>query len=136
MKSLAGYLEQPATRQRLEARTCVERKPWYAFHETPPLAELLQPKLVCKDIAKEPWFWVDEGGDIVPLHSTYYIVPATTALLRPLAEYLNSQPVRAWLSANSQRAANGYVRMQSTVLKRLPVGDHLAGMLQQRRLAA
>jgi adenine-specific DNA-methyltransferase len=136
MTAVAGYLEQPAVRQRLEARTCVERKPWYAFHETPPLADLLRPKLVCKDIAKEPWFWIDESGDIVPLHSTYYIVPATADLLHPLAEYLNSQTVRAWLSANSQRAANGYVRMQSTVLKRLPVGDHLTGMLQQQRLAA
>ena len=132
----AAYLQDAPVRQRLQARTCVERKPWYAFHETPPLAEMLRPKLLCKDIAREPCFWVDERGDLVPLHSTYYIVPADPSLLHPLAEYLNSREAKAWLTANCQRAANGFVRMQSAVLKRLPVPDELATPLRQQRLAA
>jgi len=32
---LKGYLSRPANRSKLEHRTCVRQKPWYAFHETP-----------------------------------------------------------------------------------------------------
>lgn len=136
MGSAADYLRRPAVRRRLEARTCAERKPWYAFHETPPLRELLRPKLICKDIAKEPFFWIDYSGHLVPLHSTYYIVPFDAALLEPLARFLNSSAVKDWLRANSHRAANGYVRVQSAILKRLPVPEAFAGAAAQQRLAA
>ncbi len=132
----ANYLQQDAVRQRLEARTCVRRKPWYAFHETPPLPDMLRPKLVCKDIAKEPYFWLDADGGNVPLHSTYYVVPGTPQLLEPLLHFLNSNEVRHWLLSNCQRAANGFVRMQSTVMKKLPVPDKLVEALVDRSLAA
>ncbi len=132
----AEYLQRPHVRQRLEARTCVDRKPWYAFHETPPLRDMLRPKLICKDIAREPHFWADESGHLVPLHSTYYIVPAQPSLLHPLADYLNSESVKAWLCANSQRAANGYIRTQSAMLKRLPIPASLMRWSGQQRLAA
>lgn len=130
------YVQQRAIRQRLEARTCARRKPWYAFHETPPLPDMLRPKLVCKDIAKEPYFWLDADGGNVPLHSTYYVVPGVPQLLEPLFHFLNSHEVRTWLFANCQRAANGFVRMQSTVMKRLPVPDKLVETLVERSLAA
>ncbi|MGH8236712.1 MAG: Eco57I restriction-modification methylase domain-containing protein [Steroidobacteraceae bacterium] len=133
---LAEYLRQDTVRQRLEARTCARRKPWHAFHETPPLRDMLRPKLVCKDITKEPYFWIDADGGNVPLHSTYYVVPGVPQLLEPLSHFLNSHEVRGWLFSNCQRAANGFVRMQSTVMKRLPVPDKLVEVLVERSLAA
>jgi adenine-specific DNA-methyltransferase len=119
--ALGAYLSQSKVRQHLLGRTCVRRKPWYAFHETPLLKEMLRPKILCKDIGPAPSFWIDRGGDIVPRHSVYYIVPTESSLLDPLADYLNSPEATQWLLANCQRAANGFVRLQSNVLKRLPV---------------
>jgi adenine-specific DNA-methyltransferase len=130
------YLEQEHIRERLEARTCVRRKPWYAFHETPPLEDLLRPKILCKDIAKRPYFWIDREGTIVPLHSTYYIVPAASESLDAIAAYLNSSDAVNWLVANCQRAANEFIRIQSSVLKRLPVPDELADSSGMHSLAA
>jgi hypothetical protein len=112
-------------KQRLKARTCARRKPWYAFHETPPLREILRPKLLCKDVTPEPYFWLDRKGDVVPQHSIYYIVPRTPELLDSLRSFLNSQDVRSWLRSHCQRAANGFLRVQSSALKKIPVPDDL-----------
>lgn len=123
--ALGRYLGDPSRRARLEARTCTARKPWYAFHDNLPLRDLLRPKLLCKDITERPFFVLDERGDVVPRHSVYYVVPAEEWQLVPLAEFLNSGEAVRWLSANCQRAANGYLRLQSHVLKRLPVPKSL-----------
>ncbi len=120
---LATYLRHPGRRAKLLGRTCVARKPWYSFHENPPLRDLLRPKLLCKDIGSRPVFFVDEHGDLVPRHSVYYIVPRNAGHLHALAAYLNSPPARAWLGDHCQRAANGFLRLQSSVLKLLPVPD-------------
>ncbi len=122
---LKEYLTQPGRREKLLARTCVARKPWYSFHENPPLRDILRPKLLCKDITPEPFFVVDRQGDIVPRHSVYYIVPNDPNELDALAAYLNSPRAVAWLKSNCQRAAKGYIRLQSHVLKRLPVPARL-----------
>jgi hypothetical protein len=127
--SLMDYLSKRDVKSRLEKRTCVSHKPWYAFHENPPLRDLLRPKIICKDITHEPHFWVDQNGIIVPRHSTYYIVPNDSSLIHELADYLNSEEARRWLQANCQRAANGFLRMQSHVLKRLPVPQKLTKAL-------
>jgi hypothetical protein len=82
---------------------------------------MLRPKILCKDITASPFFVVDRRGDIVPRHSVYYVVPADPADLEPLTAYLNSDEAGAWLRAHCQRAAKGYLRMQSHVLKRLPL---------------
>jgi SAM-dependent methyltransferase len=119
--ALGRFLRDPARRRQLEGRTCVERKPWYAYHDSLPLPDILRPKLLCKDITEEPFFVVDRRGDLVPRHSVYYVVPADPTHLGPLAEYLNSPEARAWLRAHCQRAANGFLRLQSHVLKQLPV---------------
>lgn len=111
---------------RLKERTCVRRKPWYAFHETPPLAEILRPKILCKDIAGFPYFWIDRQGSLVPRHSVYYIVPAAPAIIEPLCQYLNSQDAGRWLAEHCQRAANGFLRLQSNILKAMPIPDDLA----------
>ena len=122
---LGEYLNEPARRAALDARTCVSRKPWYSFHETPPLKDLLQPKILCKDIGARPWFVVDETGDILPRHSVYYLVPANPSRLHELCDYLNSEEARSWLLAHCQRAANGFLRLQSHVLKQLPLPPSL-----------
>src|SRR5690606_29464993 len=99
-------------------RTCARRKPWYAFHETPPLPDILRPKLLCKDVAHEPHFWIDRAGETVPRHSVYYVVPECPGDLDALAEVLNAEATANWLRAHAQPAANGYRRLQSSVLKR------------------
>jgi hypothetical protein len=127
--ALRSYLSRPEIRERLERRTCVERKPWYAFHETPPLPEILRPKILCKDITSTPRFWIDREGGIVPRHSVYYIVPKDPKHLDKLADYLNSESAKKWLEANCQRAANGFLRLQSRILKRLPVPPGLVAQV-------
>jgi len=119
--ALFGHLTLPSNFERLIRRTCAKKKPWHAFHENPPLVEILRPKILCKDIGPRPAFVLDRRGGIVPRHSVYYIVPDEPSLLLPLLSYLNSQVAARWLDAHCQRAANGFLRLQSTVLKRLPV---------------
>ena len=121
--ALGEYLAEPVRRQRLERRTCVARKPWYAFHETPPTTDIFRPKILCQDLVGEPRFWRDDKGEILPRHTVYYIVPRNPELLRALCNYLNGPEAREWLKAHCQRAANGFLRLQSTVLKELPVPD-------------
>lgn len=123
--ALRSYLSEPTRILQLRNRTCVQRKPWYAFHETPPLSEILRPKILCKDITARPMFWIDRTGDLVPRHSVYYIVPRDPDRIRDLCDYLNSDYVSEWLKAHCQRAANDYLRLQSAILKRLPIPDSL-----------
>lgn len=118
--------------ERLMQRTCVSRKPWYAFHETPPLADILRPKILCKDITELPHFWMDRKGSLVPRHSVYYIVPKNAENIERLCSYLNSTAASRWLVEHCQRAANGFLRLQSNVLKLMPIGDELAH--PQRRM--
>ena len=119
--ALRDYLTSKTVRSQLEARTCARRKPWYAFHDSVPFAEMLRPKILCKDIGAAPRFWIDREGSFVPRHSVYYIVPKDASRLNELAAFLNGQDARAWLVAHCQRAANDFLRLQSAVLKRLPV---------------
>jgi len=132
---LGAYLSRRENKTRLISRTCVQRKPWYAFHETPPLKEILRPKILSKDLTSEPYFWVDHGGRIVPRHSIYYVVPNTPEILEPLADFLNSKETRAWLHSHCHRAANGFLRIQSAILKKLPIPDDLMVALERRSAA-
>jgi len=122
---LKTYLARPDVKEKLKSRTCVDRKPWHAFHDSVPLADILKPKLICKDIAAKPRFWVDRTGEIVPRHSVYYIVPQDESKIDALAEFLNGPEAAAWLNAHCQRASKGFLRLQSSVLKRLPIPDSL-----------
>lgn len=124
--ALGDYLRSPDNRERLRSRTCARRKPWYAFHENPPMADLLRPKILCKDIGEAPAFIIDRTGELIPRHTVYYIIPKDSGQMDTLARYLNSSEAREWLIANCQRAANGFLRIQSQVLKRLPVPPELA----------
>lgn len=129
--SLREYLVSPDNHDKLMKRTCVKRKPWYAFHENPPLKDILRPKIMCKDISRDPVFVIDRNGDYIPRHSVYYIIPKDVSNIEEMARYLNSQEAGQWLSANCQRAANGFLRLQSQVLKRLPVPESLVNGPQQ-----
>jgi SAM-dependent methyltransferase len=124
--ALGHYLMRDDIHRRLLARTCVRRKPWYAFHETPALREILRPKILCKDIGEKPHFWVDRSGRIVPRHSVYYIVPREPAAINVIASYLQSLSAHQWLAKNCQRASRGFLRLQSRVLQRLPLPDDVA----------
>jgi len=119
--TLGTFLRLPENHTRLLKRTCTAKKPWYAFHENPPLVQILQRKILCKDITETPFFRIDYSGEIVPGHSVYYIIPKNPDHLETLHEYLNSSEVRAWLESNCQHAANGFLRLQSTILKQIPV---------------
>jgi adenine-specific DNA-methyltransferase len=121
--ALGDYLRRPSVRERLLRRTCVRRKPWYSFHETPPLSEVLRPKILCKDITQRPQFWIERSGNLVPRHSVYYLVPDDPAIIDRLCAYLNSKEVAGWLSKHCQRAANGFLRLQSSALKAIPIPD-------------
>jgi SAM-dependent methyltransferase len=110
-------------RKRLKDRYCVKEggKKWYAWHENPPMWDILQPKVIFKDIASEPRFWAERKGDVVPRHSVYYLVPEKEVSLDDLLDYLHGVEARQWMEANCQRAANGFMRLQSRVLRDLPV---------------
>jgi hypothetical protein len=133
--SLGTYLGGDEVKRRLLARTCVRRKPWYAFHETPALREMLRPKILCKDIGSAPQFWVDRAGEIVPRHSVYYMVPREPRLIDSIVDYLRSPVAHRWLDRNCQRAAKGFLRLQSRALQRLPVPLSLAAEARTNRRA-
>jgi adenine-specific DNA-methyltransferase len=138
---LGAYLRQPGRREMLLKRTCAVRKPWYAFHETPPLPDILRPKILCKDITRSSFFVIDETGALVPRHSVYYIVPKDPLRIYELAYYLNSPRVRSWLKSHCQRATNNFLRLQSHVLKQLPVPDafrprHTSGITPAEQILA
>jgi hypothetical protein len=134
--SLGIYLSQPKIRQKLEERTCVERKPWYAFHDSVPLPGILRPKLICKDITANPYFWMDREGTIVPRHSAYYIVPLDPTKIQQLCEFLNGPLAGDWLRAHCQSASKGFLRLQSSVLKRLPIPASFASSAIQKNISA
>ena len=115
-------------RERLENRSCVQKtgKRWYAWHETPPMKDILRPKIVFKDIAKEPKFWAERTGEIIPRHTVYYLVPEEGVSFDQLLDYLNGPVAKEWMEAHCQRAANGFLRLQSRVLRRLPVPTEVA----------
>lgn len=114
-------------RDRLEDRSCYENgKQWYAWHETPPMQDILREKILFRDITDEPRFWYDESGDVVPRHSVYYLVPNNGVPIHDLRDYLNSPEVSCWLRANCQRARNEYLRLQTSVVEDLPVDPALA----------
>lgn len=118
-------------RDRLEDRSCVEGgKAWYAWHENPPMEDILQPKVVCKDVSDPPEFWVEDKGNVVPRHSVYYIIPEDDVPLDELCEYLNSDDARVWLEAHCQKAHNDYLRLQSKVLRKLPVPERFGESYQ------
>jgi hypothetical protein len=89
----------------LEERTAVrvKGKKWYAFHEEPPLKDLLRPKILWPDIAREPVFYVDVEGRVVPRHTVYYLVPKGANMVVELVKYLNSEEAKRWLKAHCQQ---------------------------------
>jgi hypothetical protein len=87
---------------------------------------ICRPKILCKDIGADPFFVLDHAGTLLPRHSVYYIIPSDPTALDALFEYLNSGFAKQWLRDHCQRAAKGFVRLQSHVLKQLPIPEELA----------
>jgi adenine-specific DNA-methyltransferase len=123
---LLEYLGEPERRARLDSRTCAQRKPWYAFHDSAPLSDIQRPKVVWKDISEGPAFWIDRLGTLIPRHSVYYLVPKDPAKLDEIAAYLASDQAKGWMRAHCQRAANGFLRLQSNILREMPIPPGLA----------
>jgi adenine-specific DNA-methyltransferase len=127
IQKLIAYLGQKPNKDKLVKRTCVAAgRKWYQYHDTFPGRGILQPKILCKDITAEPRFWLDKEGAIVPRHSVYYIVPKPGVDIEKLYDYLNKPRARQWLKDHSQRASRGFYRLQSSVMRNLPVPAELA----------
>ena len=94
---------------------------WFRFKDSINLDRLLSPKILVKDITEKPEFWVDSIGDIIPRHTVYYIILDSDYSLEELFAFLQSDFACAWLKANSQKASGGCIRVQASVLKRMPV---------------
>jgi len=122
---LEKYLKKPEIMKRLRERSCARKKPWHAFHETPPMKFLFRPKILCRDISARPTFWLDKDGIFLPRHTTYYIILKDNSKIYKIFEYLQSKEAQNWLMKNCQRAANNFLRLQSHVLKKLPIPDEL-----------
>lgn len=130
--ALISYLSK--YKKLLEERYIVKsgKKKWYAFHEDPPLKDILKPKILWRDIDYKPSFYIDEKGLIIPRHSVYYLVPKDPSILRPLAMYLNSEDAKSWLRSTCQRAANDYIRLQSHIIKELCVPKQVIEQVRHR----
>ena len=124
--ALGAFLRKKENKEKLERRTCTKNKPWYAFHDSCPLPDIRLPKILCKDISERPKFWIDHSGSIFPLHSLYYIVPNAGIDIDALCAWLNGPEAATWLTNHCQRAANGFIRLQSRVVKHLPVPAQLS----------
>ncbi|HLJ56482.1 MAG TPA: Eco57I restriction-modification methylase domain-containing protein, partial [Chthonomonadaceae bacterium] len=118
---LGEFLSLRENKQRLMARSCARSKPWYSFHENPAMEDLLAPKLMCKDIGFSPFFVRPTSFEVIPRHSVYYLVPRSSVDIDHLCAYLNSASAQRWLQSHCQRASRDFIRMQSGVLRRLPV---------------
>lgn len=129
--ALSRYLSTGGRKERLDARTCAKRKPWYAFHDSFPMPDLSSPKILCKDICERPRFWLDRRGDLIPLHTVYYIVPREAHRLDALLEWLNGVEAERWLMDHCHRAANGFIRLQSSVLRELPIPAEFVAPIQK-----
>lgn len=130
---LGVYLEWANLhRPELESRSCVQNgKPWYSWHENPPMDDVIgRPKIVYADLSKEPKFWIDEDGEVLPRHSVYYMIPREGVDIHALKNYLEEPEARAWLESRCQRASNGYYRFQSSIIKDLPVPELLADTIK------
>lgn len=119
-------------RDTLEERSCVKKRnrPWYDWHNAPPMNEILKPKIVCKDVTNEPEFWAETDGNVIPRHSVYYIVPKDHVKLDKLLTYLNSDEAAKWIEANAQKAYTDHIRIQSEVIEDLPVPREFAESVQ------
>ena len=52
-------------------------------------------------------------------------MPRNSKILYKLVNYLNSNEIKEWLKLHCQRAANGYLRLQSHVIKKIHIPDDI-----------
>ena len=125
---IADDLEKPFSKinkQLLEEKKDKNTVPWFKFKDSVPFQDLLSPKILIKDITEKPEFWLDSSGTTIPRHTVYYLTPKENTTLSELIEYLRSDIAVKWLESECHKAANGSLRVQTAVLRRLPVPDNL-----------
>jgi len=122
-EKLRSYLM--AFHRDLEQRHCVRvwNKQWYDLHD-PVVSDIAAlPKVLLPDVAKVPRFAPDDG-QVVPLHSAYFIVPARDSGWDPwtLSAVLNDPEVAQELRQRAPTAKSGYRRFRAEILRevRLP----------------
>jgi adenine-specific DNA-methyltransferase len=138
LNDLMTYLKRPDIEEHLKGRNRAKtgNREWYRFHDNVPFQDILKTKILCKDITQSPHFWVDAEGSIVPRHTVYYIVPKPSVPIDRLLEYLNGQQATSWLRSNCQRAAGGFLRLQSGVLRLMPIPPDLLPQAGKNRSPA
>jgi len=128
MTELAEKLEESFSKvndELLHEKKKKNTKPWFKFKDSVPFQDLLSPKILIKDITDTPEFWLDFSGTTIPRHTVYYLTPKGETKLSELIDYLRSDIAVKWLESECQKASNGSLRVQTAVLRRLPVPDYL-----------
>ena len=75
----------------------------------PPMEDPLQPRVVFRDIAKEPAFWPERDGDIVPKHSVCYLVPKDGVPFDDLLEDPNGRKCDCGWKRTARRPRTGSI---------------------------
>lgn len=116
----AKYLAEH--RASLEARHCVRQwgKAWYDWHDQPQCDLARQPKILVPDLALTNRFAVD-GGEFLPLHSVYYLLPKDEGALYYLLGVLNSSVAEYLVRLLSPRMKDGFSRYRQQFLAEIPI---------------
>ena len=123
--ALAEYLERDEIRERLIARTCVKRKPWYAFHETPALPDILRRRFSAKTSARRR-----DSGPIAAAGSSRGIPSTTSCRAIPRRSMRSSRissrprPTDGCDRTASVRQRASFVS-RARVLQRMPIPDSI-----------
>ncbi|HQN06083.1 MAG TPA: TaqI-like C-terminal specificity domain-containing protein [Thermoanaerobaculia bacterium] len=116
------YLE--AHKRELEQRHCVRvwGKPWFDWHDQPPLDLSRELKIVVPDVAKSSRFAVDDGRRL-PVHSVYYLIPRPGIDSYAIAAILNSKVAEFVVRLLSPVMKDGFSRYRQQFLRAIPVPD-------------
>lgn len=114
----SAYLEQH--KEKLSSRHIAKNSPsrWYKTIDRISPELLSQPKILLPDMSGNTYVFVDKG-EYYPLHNIYYIIGASSTLLRLLAAFLMSDFVRNQLLAVTNKMNGGFPRWQSQHLRKL-----------------
>jgi len=120
-------------RDRLEDRSCVKKnkRSWYGWHENPRWKTFSNRSSSVRISPRRR-----SSGSMrratSSKHTVYYLIPEDHVDPEELAGYLNGPEAKAWLEANCQMAANGFYRLQTTVMEDLPVPERFGEVIKKR----
>jgi adenine-specific DNA-methyltransferase len=109
-------------RSDLERRHCVRTwgKQWYDIHDPWSFDIAATPKIIVPDVAFSNRFAAD-AGNLCPLHSVYYLIPADPADIDYLTAVLNSGVIEFCIRATAPIVKDGFVRYRKQFLQPLPI---------------